>query len=79
MSENIKKTTKAFRVDLDSSENQSILKPIARYSFHNQTHQVSEVAKKIHELIKNAPYSNDNIVLNAMKSKKPFLARSNRS
>ncbi|EJC25709.1 hypothetical protein HPHPH5B_1586 [Helicobacter pylori Hp H-5b] len=73
MSENIKKTTKAFRVDLDSSKNQSILKPIARYSFHNQTHQVSEVAKKIHELIKNAPYSNDNIVLNRNEIKEAFF------
>ncbi|KAA6507508.1 TIR domain protein [Helicobacter pylori] len=74
MSENIKKTTKAFRVDLDSSENQSILKPIARYSFHNQTHQVSEVAKKIHELIKNAPYSNDNIVLKRNEIKEAFFS-----
>ncbi|MGL2516239.1 TIR domain protein [Helicobacter pylori] len=74
MSENIKKTTKAFRVDLDSSENQSILKPIARYSFHNQTHQVSEVAKKIHELIKNAPYSNDNIVLKRNEIKETFFS-----
>lgn len=74
MSENIKKTTKAFRVDLDSSENQSILKPIARYSFHNQTHQVSEVAKKIHELIENAPYSNDNIVLKRNEIKEAFFS-----
>ncbi|MGN8476001.1 TIR domain protein [Helicobacter pylori] len=74
MSENIKKTTKAFRVDLDSSENQSISKPIARYSFHNQTHQVSEVAKKIHELIKNARYSNDNIVLNRNGIKEAFFS-----
>lgn len=74
MSENIKKTTKAFRVDLDSSKNQSILKPIARYSFHNQTHQVSEVAKKIHELIKNAPYSNDNIVLKRNEIKEAFFS-----
>ncbi|GAA8311852.1 toll/interleukin-1 receptor domain-containing protein [Helicobacter pylori] len=74
MSENIKKTTKAFRVDLDSSENQNISKPIARYSFHNQTHQVSEVAKKIHELIKNARYSNDNIVLNRNGIKEAFFS-----
>lgn len=73
MSENIKKTTKAFRVDLDSSKNQSILKPIARYSFHNQTHQVSEVAKKIHKLIKNARYSNDDIVLKRNKIKEAFF------
>lgn len=46
MSENIKeKTTKAFRVDLDSSENQSILKSSTRCS-NNQAHQVDEAAKK---------------------------------
>ncbi|MGL2506020.1 TIR domain protein [Helicobacter pylori] len=65
---------KAFVVDLDSSKNQSILKPIARYSFHNQTHQVSEVAEKIHELIKNAPYSNDNIVLKRNEIKEAFFS-----
>ncbi|PUD38853.1 TIR domain protein [Helicobacter pylori] len=65
---------KAFVVDLDRSENQSILKPIARYSFHNQTHQVSEVAKKIHELIENAPYSNDNIVLKRNEIKEAFFS-----
>ncbi|EQD97459.1 toll/interleukin-1 receptor domain-containing protein [Helicobacter pylori] len=72
MSENIKKTTKAFRVDLDSSKNQIMLKPSAR-SFNNQAHQVSEVAKKIHELIKNAPYSNDDIVLNRNEIKEAFF------
>ncbi|MCQ2889857.1 toll/interleukin-1 receptor domain-containing protein [Helicobacter pylori] len=77
MSENIKKTTKAFRVDLDSSENQSILKPIARYSFHNQVHQVhqgNEAAEKIHELIKNASYSNNNIVLKRNEIKEAFFS-----
>ncbi len=74
MSENIKKTTKAFRVDLNSSENQSILKPIARYSFHNQAHQVNEAVKKIDKLIKNAPYSNDDIVLNHNKIKEAFFS-----
>ncbi|EQD95333.1 TIR domain protein [Helicobacter pylori] len=73
MSENIKKTTKAFRVDLDSSKNQIMLKPSAR-SFNNQAHQVSEVAKKIHELIKNAPYSNDDIVLNRNEIKEAFFS-----
>ncbi|WP_208371886.1 toll/interleukin-1 receptor domain-containing protein [Helicobacter pylori] len=73
MSENIKKTTKAFRVDLDSSENQSILKPIAR-PFNNQAHQVNEAAEKIHELIKNAPYSNDNIVLKRNEIKEAFFS-----
>ncbi|MCQ2678751.1 toll/interleukin-1 receptor domain-containing protein [Helicobacter pylori] len=74
MSENIKKTTKAFRVDLNSSENQSILKPIARYSFHNQAHQVNEAVKKIDKLIKNAPYSNDDIILNHNKIKEAFFS-----
>ncbi|GAA7427076.1 hypothetical protein MM0353_13480 [Helicobacter pylori] len=80
MSENIEeKTTKAFKVDLDSSENQNIiLKPSARY-FNNQAYQVNEAAKKIYKLIKNAPYSNDGIVLKRNEIKEAFLARSNRS
>ncbi|MCQ2651388.1 toll/interleukin-1 receptor domain-containing protein [Helicobacter pylori] len=65
---------KAFKVDLDSSENQSILKPIARYSFHNQAHQINEAAEKIHELIKNARYSNDNIVLKRNEIKEAFFS-----
>lgn len=74
MSENIKKTMKAFKVDLDSSENQNIiLKPSARY-FNNQAHQVNEAAKKIDKLIKNAPYSNDGIVLNHNKIKEAFFS-----
>ncbi len=73
MSENIKKTTKAFKVDLDSRENQSILKSSTRCS-NNQAHQVDEVAKKIYELIKNAPYSNDGIVLNHNKIKEAFFS-----
>ncbi len=73
MSENIKeKTTKAFRVDLDSRENQSILKPSTRCS-NNQAHQ-NEAAKKIHKLIKNAPYSNDGIVLNHNEIKEAFFS-----
>ncbi|GAA8496223.1 hypothetical protein HpNP92_14490 [Helicobacter pylori] len=72
MSENIKKTIKAFRVDLDSSENQSILKPSA-CPFNHQAHQVNEATKKIDELIKNAPYSNDDIVLNHIKIKEVFF------
>ncbi|WRC38745.1 toll/interleukin-1 receptor domain-containing protein [Helicobacter pylori] len=61
------------KVDLDSRENQSMLKPIAR-PFNNQAHQVNEVAEKIHELIKNARYSNDNIVLNRNKIKEAFFS-----
>ncbi|MGL2620125.1 TIR domain protein [Helicobacter pylori] len=64
---------KAFVVDLDSRENQIMLKPIARYSFNNQTHQVSEATEKIHELIENAPYSNDDIVLNRNEIKEAFF------
>ncbi|WQX99622.1 TIR domain protein [Helicobacter pylori] len=63
---------KAFVVDLDSSENQSILKPIAR-PFNNQAHQVNEAAEKIYELIKNAKHSNDGIVLNHNKIKEAFF------
>ncbi len=73
MSENIKKTTKAFRVDLDSSKNQIMLKPIAR-SLNNQAHQINEAAEKIHELIKNARYSNDDIVLKRNEIKEAFFS-----
>ncbi|GAA7250425.1 hypothetical protein HpBGD82_14410 [Helicobacter pylori] len=64
---------KAFVVDLDSSKNQIMLKPIAR-SFNNQAHQINEAAEKIHELIKNARYSNDNIVLNHNEIKEAFFS-----
>ncbi len=81
MSENIKeKTTKAFKVDLDSRENQSILKPSTRCS-NNQAYQVDEVAEqvneaaeKIYELIKDAQYSNDGIILNHNKIKEAFFS-----
>ncbi|WP_154492140.1 toll/interleukin-1 receptor domain-containing protein [Helicobacter pylori] len=74
MSENIKKIMKAFKVDLDSRENQSIiLKPSAR-PFNNQAHQVNEAVKKIHELIKNAKHSNDGIILNHNKIKEAFFS-----
>ncbi len=64
---------KAFKVDLDSSENQSILKSSTRCS-NNQAHQVNEAAKKIYELIKDARYSNDGIVLNHNKIKEAFFS-----
>ncbi|WRD24230.1 toll/interleukin-1 receptor domain-containing protein [Helicobacter pylori] len=64
---------KAFVVDLDNSENQSILKPNSHHS-NNQAHQVNEAAKKIDKLIKNAPYSNDGIVLNHNKIKEAFFS-----
>ncbi|GAA7798442.1 toll/interleukin-1 receptor domain-containing protein [Helicobacter pylori] len=74
MSENIKEITKAFRVDLDSSENQSIiLKPNSHYS-NNQVHQVNEAAKKIYELIEGTKHSNDGIILNHDKIKEAFFS-----
>ncbi len=74
MIKNIKeKTTKAFKVDLDNSENQSILKPSA-CSFNHQAHQVNEVAKKIYELIEGAKHSNDGIILNHNEIKEAFFS-----
>ncbi|GAA9284767.1 toll/interleukin-1 receptor domain-containing protein [Helicobacter pylori] len=78
MSENIKKITKAFVVDLDSRENQSIiLKPSTR-PFNHQAHQVNEVvekiAEKIYNLIKDAKHSNDGIILNHNKIKEAFFS-----
>ncbi|GAA6806464.1 toll/interleukin-1 receptor domain-containing protein [Helicobacter pylori] len=74
MSENIKKITKAFKVDLDNSKNQNIiLKPSAR-PFNNQAHQVNEVAKKIYELIRDAKHSNDDTILNHNKIKEAFFS-----
>ncbi|WQX86750.1 toll/interleukin-1 receptor domain-containing protein [Helicobacter pylori] len=73
MSKNIKKNIKTFKVDLDSRENQSILKSSTRCS-NNQAHQINEAAEKIHELIENAPYSNDNIVLKRNEIKEAFFS-----
>ncbi|TPH93891.1 TIR domain protein [Helicobacter pylori] len=67
------KITKAFKVDLDSEENQNILKPSAR-PFNNQAHQVDGVAKKIYKLIKDANHSNDDIILNHNKIKEAFFS-----
>ncbi|MFP6298690.1 TIR domain protein [Helicobacter pylori] len=64
---------KTFKVDLDNSKNQSILKPNSHYS-NNQAHQVNEAAKKIDKLIRNAPYSNDNIVLKRNEIKEAFFS-----
>ncbi len=64
---------KAFKVNLDNSENQSILKSSTRYS-NNQAHQVDEAAEKIHELIQNAKHSNDGIVLNHNEIKEAFFS-----
>ncbi len=76
MSENIKKITKAFKVDLDSRENQSII--LSTRPFNNQAHQVNEVPKKIvekiYKLIKGAKYPNDDIILNHNKIKEVFFS-----
>ncbi|RVZ47714.1 TIR domain protein [Helicobacter pylori] len=64
---------KAFKVDLDGSKNQIMLKPIAR-SFNNQAHQINEAAKKIYELIKKAKHSNDDIILNHNEIKEAFFS-----
>ncbi len=64
---------KAFKVDLDSRENQNILKSSAR-PFNNQVHQVDGVVKKIYELIKDAKDSNDDIILNHSKIKEAFFS-----
>ncbi len=64
---------KAFKVNLDNSENQSILKSSTRCS-NNQAHQVDEAAEKIHELIQNAKHSNDGIVLNHNEIKEAFFS-----
>ncbi|GAA7384256.1 hypothetical protein HpCK91_13680 [Helicobacter pylori] len=72
MSENIKKITKAFMADLDSSKNQNII--LSTRPFNNQTHQVNEVAKKIYKLIEGAKHSNDDIILNHNKIKEAFFS-----
>ncbi|MFP6005374.1 toll/interleukin-1 receptor domain-containing protein [Helicobacter pylori] len=64
---------KAFKVNLDDSKNQSILKPNSHYS-NNKAHQVNEAAEKIHELIQNAKHSNDGIVLNHNEIKEAFFS-----
>ncbi|WQT01944.1 toll/interleukin-1 receptor domain-containing protein [Helicobacter pylori] len=67
---------KAFKVDLDSSENQNILKSSA--CPFNKAHQVNEVpekiAKKIYELIEGTKHSNDDIILNHNKIKEAFFS-----
>ncbi|MFS7887593.1 TIR domain protein [Helicobacter pylori] len=64
---------KAFKVDLNERENQSILKPSAR-PFNHQAHQVDRVAKKIYELIEGAKHPNDSIILNHNKIKEAFFS-----
>ncbi|GAA9864442.1 toll/interleukin-1 receptor domain-containing protein [Helicobacter pylori] len=76
MSENIKKITKAFVVDLDSRENQNII--LSTRPFNHQAHQINEVvekiAEKIYNLIKDAKHSNDDIILNHNKIKEAFFS-----
>ncbi|WP_231265485.1 toll/interleukin-1 receptor domain-containing protein [Helicobacter pylori] len=76
MSENIKKITKAFVVDLDSKENQNII--LSTRPFNHQAHQINEVVEKIVEkiynLIKGAKHSNDDIILNHNEIKEAFFS-----
>ncbi|AFX89253.1 toll/interleukin-1 receptor domain-containing protein [Helicobacter pylori] len=74
MSENIKKITKVFKVDLDNEKNQSIILKSSACPFNNQAHQVDRVAKKIYELIEGAKHSNDGIILNHNKIKEAFFS-----
>ncbi|GAA7297763.1 toll/interleukin-1 receptor domain-containing protein [Helicobacter pylori] len=71
------KITKAFKVDLDSEENQNILKP-RTHPFNNQAHQVDKVAEKIAEkiykLIEDAKHPNDDTILNHNKIKEAFFS-----
>ncbi|WQS50090.1 toll/interleukin-1 receptor domain-containing protein [Helicobacter pylori] len=73
----LKKITKAFVVDLDSSENQNILKSSSR-PFNNQAHQVNEVpakiAEKIYKLIESAKHPDDDTILNHNKIKEAFFS-----
>lgn len=64
---------KAFKVNLDDSKNQSILKPSTHYS-NNKAHQVNEAAEKIDKLIQNAKHSNDGIVLKRNEIKEAFFS-----
>ncbi len=72
MSENIKKITKAFVVDLDSRENQNII--LSTRPFNHQAHQVNEVTKKIYKLIKDAKHPNDDTILNHNEIKEAFFS-----
>ncbi|GAA9477909.1 toll/interleukin-1 receptor domain-containing protein [Helicobacter pylori] len=72
MSENIKKITKAFVVNLDSRENQNII--LSTRPFNHQAHQVNEVAKKIYKLIKDTKHPNDDIILNHNEIKEAFFS-----
>ncbi|GAA8055495.1 toll/interleukin-1 receptor domain-containing protein [Helicobacter pylori] len=78
MSENIKKIMKAFVVDLDSRENQSIILKPSAHPFNNQAHQVNEVvekiAKKIYKLIKDDKHPNDDVILNHSEIKEAFFS-----
>ncbi len=78
MSENIKKITKAFKVDLDSSKNQNIILKPSACPFNNQAYQVNEVPKKIvekiYKLIEDAKHSNDDIILNHNEIKEAFFS-----
>ncbi len=63
---------KAFKVDLDSRENQSII--LSTRPFNHQAHQVDGVVKKIYELIEGVKHPNDGIILNHDKIKEAFFS-----
>ncbi|GAA9241645.1 toll/interleukin-1 receptor domain-containing protein [Helicobacter pylori] len=69
---------KAFKVDLDSRENQSIILKPSTHPFNNQAHQVDKVAEKIAEkiynLIEGAKHPNDGIILNHNEIKEAFFS-----
>ncbi|WP_120937778.1 toll/interleukin-1 receptor domain-containing protein [Helicobacter pylori] len=69
------KITKAFKVDLDSEENQNILKPSARpFKAHQVDEVPAKIAEKIYNLIKNAKHPNDDIILNHSEIKEAFFS-----
>ncbi|WQW45158.1 toll/interleukin-1 receptor domain-containing protein [Helicobacter pylori] len=74
MSENIKKITKALKVDLDNEKNQNIILKSSARPFNHQAHQVNEVAKKIYKLIEGTKHSNDGIILNHNEIKEAFFS-----
>ncbi len=67
---------KAFKVDLDSRENQNII--LSTRPFNNQAHQVNKmpekIAEKIYKLIKGTKHPNDDIILNHNEIKEAFFS-----
>ncbi len=85
MSENIKKITKAFKVDLDSRENREILckfyfdrggKSKLEYAYYDNqaVSNILEVASKIETLIQKSLKNNGYTLLNRNKIKEAFFS-----